>query len=119
MVYKINPAAAVSTDFDQLFDHLFAACLGMGDSIEEAYDRATRRVNDVTEDLEKLALHPHQGTLNNDLLPGLRHVTKDRAIFYFRIDEESRVVNVLAVFFGGQEHKRHMLERLNTPTMNA
>ncbi|MCO5733631.1 type II toxin-antitoxin system RelE/ParE family toxin [Rhizobium sp. SSA_523] len=119
MVYKINLAAAVSADFDQLFDHLFAVYLGTGDSIEEAYDRATNRVNDVARDVEKLAFHPHRGTLNSDLRPGLRHITKDRAIFYFWIDEQNRVVNVLAVFFGGQDHRRHMLERLNKPTMNA
>lgn len=119
MVYKINPAAAVSIDFDHIFDHLLAAYLGMGDSVEEAYNRAAGRVNAITDDLAKLAQHPHQGTLHNDLQPGLRHVTKDRAIFYFWIDEENHAVNVLAVFFGGQDHRRHMLERLSKPTTNA
>ncbi len=33
-------------------------------------------------------------------MPGLRRVTKDRAVFYFTVDEERRVVRVLAVFFG-------------------
>ncbi|OLP59116.1 hypothetical protein BJF93_04140 [Xaviernesmea oryzae] len=119
MVYKINPAAAVSTDFDHIFDHLLAAYLGMGDSVEQAYERAASRLNAIAEDLEKFALHPHQGTLNNDLQPGLRHVTKERAIFYFWIDEENRTVNILAVFFGGQDHRHHMLERLGKPTTNA
>lgn len=119
LVYKINATAAVGSDFDHIFDHLLGVYLGMGDSVEEAYDRAAGRLNAIAEDLEKLALHPHQGTLHNDLRPGLRHVTKDRAIFYFRIDEENRIVNVLAVFFGGQDHRQHMLERLSKPTMNA
>ena len=42
-------------------------------------------------------------------MPGLRTVTKDRAIFYFLVDEE---VRVLAVFFGGQAHQRAMLRRV-------
>ena len=55
---------------------------------------------------------PHQGTLRADLLPGLRSVTKDRAIFYFDIDDDRRTVRILAVFFGGQDHTRRMLMRL-------
>ncbi len=44
--------------------------------------------------------------------PGLRHVTKGRAIFYFFIDEATKSVHGLAVFFGGQDHHQHMLARL-------
>ena len=46
------------------------------------------------------------------MMPGLRSVTKDRAIFYFTIDEGKHVVRVLAVFFGGQDHQREMLKRM-------
>ena len=55
---------------------------------------------------------PHQGTLRTKMVPGLRSVTKDRAIFYFTVDDEARLVRVLAVFFGGQDHQREMLKRL-------
>jgi plasmid stabilization system protein ParE len=58
---------------------------------------------------------PHQGTLRPELLPGLRSVTKQRAIFYFIVDEPKRQVRVLAVFFGGQDHQRQMLRRLLSP----
>ena len=61
---------------------------------------------------EGLAAAPHRGTLHDDLLPGLRHVTLGRAVVWFDIVEETREVRVLAVFFGGQDHQRRMLARL-------
>ncbi len=36
----------------------------------------------------------------------------ERAIFYFDADDDRRMVRVLAVFFGGQDHRRGMLTRL-------
>ena len=36
----------------------------------------------------------------------------DRAIYWFDVDEAARKVRILAVFFGGQDHVRHMLVRL-------
>lgn len=46
------------------------------------------------------------------MAPGLRNVTKERAVFYFTVDGEARPVCVLAVFFGGREHQSEMLKRL-------
>lgn len=42
----------------------------------------------------------------------LRHVTKYRAVFYFTTDETNETVRVLGVFFGGQDHRRHLLARI-------
>jgi plasmid stabilization system protein ParE len=50
--------------------------------------------------------------LREDLRPGLRQVTKHRAVFYFTVDEAAERVRVLAVFFGGQDHLGLMLRRL-------
>jgi len=36
----------------------------------------------------------------------------DFLVASFIVDEEARVVRVLAVFFGGQDHQRAMLRRL-------
>ena len=44
-------------------------------------------------------------------MPGLRRVTKDKAIFYFIVDEAKAHVNVFAIFYGGQDHQRRMLMR--------
>lgn len=38
-----------------------------------------------------------------------------RAMFYFDVDDALRLVRVLAVFFGGQDHQRAMLRRLSIP----
>ena len=35
-----------------------------------------------------------------------------RSIYRFDIDESGETVRVLAVFFGGQDHVRHMMARL-------
>ena len=45
-------------------------------------------------------------------MEGLRFVEKRRAVFYFLIDERHREVRVLSIFFGGQDHRQHMLERI-------
>ena len=47
-----------------------------------------------------------------EILPGLRRLTKNQAVFYFNVDEGEKTVRILAVFFGGQDHLRHMLTRL-------
>jgi len=47
-----------------------------------------------------------------DLLPGLRHLALDRAVYWFRPRAEQRDIKVLAVFFGGQDHQRRMSVRL-------
>jgi len=65
--------------------------------------------------MASLADLPHQGTLHPKVMPGLRSVTKNRANFYFTVDDEAQIVRVLAVFFGGQDHQRAMLVRLSKP----
>ena len=55
--------------------------------------------------MQALGQAPLQGTLWPDLLPDLRWVIKNRAIFYFRVDERAAVLRVLAIFFGGQDHR--------------
>ena len=52
-------------------------------------------------------------------MPGLRHLTIDRAIYWFDVNEAEQRVRVLAIFFGGQDHVRHMLTRLLTLWRNC
>ncbi|MYF88828.1 MAG: type II toxin-antitoxin system RelE/ParE family toxin [Boseongicola sp. SB0676_bin_33] len=54
---------------------------------------------------------PFQGTLEPQIMEGLRYATKGRAVFYFLVDEGHREVQVLGISFGGQDHRKHMLER--------
>ena len=45
-------------------------------------------------------------------MPGLRWTTKDRAVFCFTVDEAAATITVLAVFFGGQDHRAPVLARI-------
>jgi plasmid stabilization system protein ParE len=96
-----------------IFDHLFETYQDLGDPPDEAFERAAARIRSIEGDMEALGRAPFQGTLWRELLPDLRWVTKNRAIFYFQIDESAAVVRVLAVFFGGQDHRMKMLLRVS------
>jgi toxin ParE1/3/4 len=110
--YKVTRSAQAERDLDALFDFLMASYANLGDDVERAFDRATGRVTRIKADLRALGRTPHQGTLRTKMMPGLRSVTTDRAIFYFTVDDDASLVRVLAVFFGGQDHQREMLKRL-------
>ena len=112
MAYRVERTKASDRDLELLFDFLFQAAREFGESLEGAFDRAAARVAATEDAMESLGKAPHQGTLRPELLVGLRSVTKDRAIFYFIVDDESEVLRILAVFFGGQDHQRLMLLRL-------
>lgn len=112
MDYEVAFAADATRDFALIFDFLVDAYVGFGEDAETAIARAESRVQSLREDIERLGAKPHRGTLHNDLLPGLRHLTIGQTIVWFDVDEEAKTVRVLAVFFGGQDHVRRMLVRL-------
>lgn len=110
--YNVERTPKADRDLDELFDFLFSSYEGFGDRPERAFERASDRVERIKAEMRALAKRPHQGTLHPGLLPDLRSVTKDRVIFYFTVDDEAPIVRVLAIFFGSQDHLRHMLKRL-------
>ena len=112
MAFRVERTEDSDRDLDALFDFLFEAARAFGEPPQEAFDRAAARIEAIEDAMQALGKVPHQGSLRPDLLPGLRNVTKDRAILYFTVDERNEVVRVLAVFFGGQDHQRAMLLRL-------
>jgi len=116
MAYEVFRSRASDRDLDLIFDFLLETYQDLGDPLPEAFERAAKRLRSIEDDMERLGAAPFQGTLMPELMPDLRRVTKDRAIIYFRIDEAAQQVQVLAVFFGGQDHQNHMLSRLlNSP----
>jgi toxin ParE1/3/4 len=112
MAFEVVRSRASDRDLELIFDHLIDTYQALGDPPDAALERAAARVRAIEDDMAGLGRMPFRGTLRHDLLPGLRQVTRNRAIFYFRIDEEAAQVRVLAVFFGGQDHLGHMLRRL-------
>ena len=112
MRFAIEFAADAERDFDLIFDHLFESYLAFGEPTEEALDHAAERVMDIRKAADRLASFPIRGTKREDVLPGIRFVAIGRAIYWFDVDQAARKVRILAVFFGGQDHIRHMLVRL-------
>lgn len=110
--FAVRFSEEAERDLEAVFDHVEASLLSFGESPEDAFSTAIARVSAMKLNGQCLGLAPFQGTIRNDLLPGLRQVTKDKAIFYFTIDEANQCVNILAIFFGGQDHQRRMLIRV-------
>lgn len=73
---------------------------------------AQERIEAIITAAERLATAPLRGESHDDLLPGLRHLALDLAVTWFRPLAEQREIQVLAVFFGRQDHRRCMMVRL-------
>ena len=114
MKFSVEFSADAEDDFELIFDHLFESYRSFGESIEEALDHAARRIGGIRRSANGLIVAPHRGTLHEDVLPGLWHVAINRAIYWFQVNEAEQTVRILAIFFGGQDHIRHMLVRLLT-----
>ncbi|MCV6593139.1 MAG: type II toxin-antitoxin system RelE/ParE family toxin [Silicimonas sp.] len=112
MGYRVLRAAAVDTDLELIFDHLFDVAIRFGDAPDVAFRRAEMRVVEIEQSLDDLRKVPHQGTRRPDLGATVRNVTKGRAILYFDVDDTRQIVHVLAVFFSGQDHDTRILLRL-------
>jgi plasmid stabilization system protein ParE len=112
MAYEIIRSKDVEQDLELIFDHLVQSYLAFREEFVEAFKRADSRLKSIENDIEALGSAPFQGTLMPHILPALRSVTKHQAIFYFKVFEDARQVRLLAVFFGAQDHQRHMLKRL-------
>lgn len=112
MKYAVERSRDVERDLAAIFDFLLESYLAFGEDHATAFDRAADRIREIERATSSLGAVPHQGTLREDILPGIRSVTKDRAIFYFDVHDDRHLVRILAVFFGGQDHQRRMLRRL-------
>ncbi|MDO5613681.1 MAG: type II toxin-antitoxin system RelE/ParE family toxin [Paracoccus sp. (in: a-proteobacteria)] len=111
MVWRVESSAAADADLALIFDFLFQAATGFGEAPDRAFEQAARRIRAIEDAIFALGIAPEQGTLMPEILPGLRRVTKQRAIIYFEADKDARTLRVLAVFYGSQDHQRRMLIR--------
>ena len=83
-----------------------------GDDPADALERAAARVRKALAYTRGLGAHPHRGT---GLAIGnleLRCVTSEDFVFYFEIDDLAAEVTILAVSFGGADHRSQIPERL-------
>jgi len=105
-------AVEATNDLVLITEYLTQAYSGFGEPLVEAHYHAQERIEAIITAAERLATAPLRGESHDDLLAGLRHLALDRAVYWFRPHAEQREIQVLAVFFGGQDHQRHMLVRL-------
>lgn len=113
MKFRVERELETDQDLEAIFSFLTRSHAEFGHSRREARACAAKRMEAIKRAMLSLGEAPHQGTLRNDLLPGLRSATKERAIFYFTVHDEERAVRIHAIFFGGQDHQREMLKRLS------
>jgi toxin ParE1/3/4 len=110
--FAVEFAAETERDFELIFDFLEESYRSFGEGSEDAITHAARRIEAIRTKAARLGNAPYRGTLHPEIMPDLRHVTIDQAIYWFIVDEDARTVRVLAIFFGGQDHVRRMLMRL-------
>lgn len=112
MAFEVVRSLESDRDFRLIIRHLIDSYVNLGDPLPDAIQRAADRARAIETEIDTIALAPYQGTLLPHLRPGLRSVTKNRAIVYFDIDDVAQQVRIFAIFFGGQNHRQHILERL-------
>ena len=112
MAFRLEFSAAAERDFELIFDHLIDSYVSFGDRMDDAIEHAVARILEIRSTADRILTAPFRGERHDDILPGLRHLSLDRAIYWFEVDEGQETVRVLAVFFGKQDHIRHMLARL-------
>lgn len=111
--YRVRRALETDRDLELLANFLFEAYRSFGDSVDDALARVEQRLDGVEAFMASLAENPHRGSPRPDLFEGLRSLTRDRVVLYFEVDDAAREVRILGVFFGGQDHHRHILLRLD------
>jgi len=112
MGWQIEFSANALRDFELIFDHLFESYTALGESVSEAATRAVARVEQIETVAHRLVVAPYRGEAHDEILPNLRHLTLGRAIYWFVPVEATQTVRILAVFYGGQNHRLCMLTRL-------
>ncbi len=110
--YNIRRAADVTRDLDLIEGFLFQTYQDFGDDPETAFERAAARIEDALAYMRSFVTQPHRGTEHPNIRPGIRTVTNKTFIFYFEVDDPSAQITILAIFFGGMDHRRQMMDRL-------
>ncbi len=111
-MWNLEFSAEAEWDFELIFDHLASSYIALGDEPDAALMRAANRIRGIRTSVNVLAQSPHMGTLRSDIQAGLRFVRVEKTAIWFLPDEERTCFVVVALFFGAQDHTRHMLARM-------
>lgn len=112
MAWTLEYSAQAERDFELIFDHLFKAYLELGDAPQTAVESAALRIFSLQGEINRLVETPYIGTLRPDIYPGIRFLRRERAAIWFLPIEDSHTLVVAAIFYGAQNHIRHMLSRM-------
>jgi len=110
--YKVRRAADVTRDLDLIDEHLVKAYQEFGEDLKTSVKRAAARIEDALAYMRTFVTHPHRGTEQAKIRPGIRTVTSKNFIFYFEVDVQTCEVRILAIFFGGVDHRQQIMNRL-------
>jgi plasmid stabilization system protein ParE len=110
--YRVRRAANVAGDLDLIEEHLVKTYQEFGEDLQTAVARASARIDDALAYMRTFVTHPHRGTEQAKIQPGIRSVTNKNFIFYFEVDDLSSEVRILAIFFGSIDHRRQIMDRL-------
>ncbi|RVJ47367.1 type II toxin-antitoxin system RelE/ParE family toxin [Sinorhizobium meliloti] len=111
-VWTLEYSADAERDFELIFDHLFDAYVKLGDRPDEALERSAERIRKLRLEFDRLVDTPYIGTLRPDIHSGIRFLRRDKTAIWFLPVERSRTIIVAAIFYGAQDHIRHMLARM-------
>jgi plasmid stabilization system protein ParE len=109
--YRVSRAADVTRDLNLIKEHLVQSYQAFGDDPATAMDRAAARIYEALGYMRTFTAPPHRGTENPKIRLGIRTVTDKSFVFHFEIDEPSSEVRILAIFFGGADHRRQIGDR--------
>ena len=110
--WSVAFAADAADDLNPIGDHLIRGYRDFGESPTESLRHAETRIEGIITTAERLTTAPFCGEAHDTLLPGLRQLVLDSAVYWFVADDDARQIRVLAVLFGAQDFRRHMLLRL-------
>lgn len=111
-MWRLDYSVAALRDFDLILDHLSESYSALGEAPDLALKRAAERVRHLRREIGRLVETPSIGTLRSDFYPEMRFVRRDRAAVWFVPIHETKIIAVVAIFYGAQDHIRHMRERL-------
>jgi len=110
--YRVRRAATVTGDLDLIEDHLVTAYQEFGEDLQTAVARAAARIDGALAYMRTFVTHPHRGIEHPRIRPGNRTVTNKNFIYDFEVDDPALEVRILAIFFGGLDHRQQIMDRL-------
>lgn len=114
--WTLDAVPSVQRDLKAIQQFVIQTARAKGEPLERARLMGATRIDKILLSARSFTKAPRQGTLRPDLGPNIRHVTKDRAVFYCELIETSRTLLILAIFYGGQHHDARILARLLGPS---